>query len=174
VTKVAGKRALLIGRFQPFHKGHFSIIQEIIHDVQYLIICIGSSRQSFTPKNPFTCGERMLMIKRSLPEKWQSKIFLTGVDDINRYNVWVSHIEDLVPPFDVVVTNSELTRTLFHRRDYSIYSPDLYSRGQYKGEIIRKMMGVSEEWMNMVPSDTAEVIISVDGPERIKCLINIR
>ena len=38
-----GKRGLLIGRMQPVHKGHISVINETLKEVDELIIGIGSA-----------------------------------------------------------------------------------------------------------------------------------
>ncbi|HIQ38838.1 MAG TPA: nicotinamide-nucleotide adenylyltransferase, partial [Methanothermococcus okinawensis] len=55
-------RGFLIGRWQPFHKGHLSIIEEISKEVDELIIGIGSAQKSHTLNDPFTAGERIMMI----------------------------------------------------------------------------------------------------------------
>ena len=59
-------RGLLIGRFQPFHKGHFEVIKEIASQVDKLIIGIGSAQESHTFDDPFTAGQRHLMLSESL------------------------------------------------------------------------------------------------------------
>ena len=50
--------AVYIGRFQPFHLGHVHVIKEALERAEHLIICIGSSNESRTAKNPFTFQER--------------------------------------------------------------------------------------------------------------------
>lgn len=52
---------ILIGRFQPLHKAHQSIIDEIMHDGRKPIIFIGSSNKS-DEKNPFSYAERASII----------------------------------------------------------------------------------------------------------------
>ena len=52
---------ILIGRFQPLHKAHQSIIDEIIHDGLKPIIFIGSSNIS-NGKNPFSYVQRASII----------------------------------------------------------------------------------------------------------------
>lgn len=59
------KRGLYIGRFQPYHYGHEKILEFISHDVKEIIIGIGSSQESHTMENPFTCGERIEMVKHA-------------------------------------------------------------------------------------------------------------
>ncbi|HDJ89497.1 MAG TPA: nicotinamide-nucleotide adenylyltransferase, partial [Thermoprotei archaeon] len=57
-------RGLFIGRFQPFHLGHFYALKWILSKVDEVIIGIGSAQVSYTIKNPFTLGERIEMIWR--------------------------------------------------------------------------------------------------------------
>ena len=54
--------AVLIGRFQPVHKGHGYLIKQALNAAQNLIIIIGSSFGSRTLRNSFTCNERKEMI----------------------------------------------------------------------------------------------------------------
>ena len=77
-------RGIYIGRFQPFHKGHLYAVKEVLNEVDELIIGIGSAQESHTLENPFTAGERMLMIKSALAE--------AGVDS---YKVYIVPIPDL-------------------------------------------------------------------------------
>ena len=61
-------RGLFLGRFNPFHKGHLMAIQQILAKENELIIAIGSSQQSHSLENPFTAGERVLMIHAAMKE----------------------------------------------------------------------------------------------------------
>jgi nicotinamide-nucleotide adenylyltransferase len=112
------------------------------------------------------------MIRNSLKPSWREKCILIPIDDINRYNVWVSHVEDLAPPFDLVVGNSALTALLFSDKGYYIKKPKEYSRNEYKGELIRRKMREGNEWRGSVPEETASVIDGINGVERIKNIEN--
>jgi len=162
------RKGLYIGRFQPFHKGHYEVIGEIIDELEYLIIGIGSAKSSYTERNPFSCGERISMIRNSLKPSWHAKCIFIPLDDINRYNVWVSHVEDLTPPFNLVVGNSALTALLFSDKGYYIKNPKEYSREKLKGEVIRRKMRKGDEWRESVPDETAAVIDEINGVERIR------
>jgi nicotinamide-nucleotide adenylyltransferase len=62
------KRAVFVGRFQPFHLGHLIVAKDILEEVDELIVVIGSAQYSHTIENPFTSGERMMMIREALRE----------------------------------------------------------------------------------------------------------
>ncbi|MGF3523208.1 MAG: adenylyltransferase/cytidyltransferase family protein, partial [Candidatus Bathyarchaeia archaeon] len=61
-------RGLYVGRFQPFHLGHLDAIQKILEEVEEIVIVIGSSQYSHNIHNPFTAGERLVMIRKALEE----------------------------------------------------------------------------------------------------------
>ena len=61
-------RGIMVGRFQPFHKGHLSLVKQILGDCDELIIAIGSAQYNYIFQDPFTAGERMSMIHRALTE----------------------------------------------------------------------------------------------------------
>jgi nicotinamide-nucleotide adenylyltransferase len=112
---VISVRALIVGRFQPFHKGHLSAVLEVLAKCDDLVIVVGSAEESHTLANPFTASERYQMIISSLPEEALQKVHVVPVRDVNRYAIWVNHIESYVPPFDVVYSNSAVTRSLFRQ-----------------------------------------------------------
>ena len=161
---------LLIGRFQPFHKGHLEVVRSIAKKCDSLIIGIGSAQYSHTVDNPFTAGERHLMISRTLKDEGMNEYFLVPIVDINRYAVWVSHVVSLVPPFEVVFTNNNLTRRLFSEAAYEVRDSPMFNRDIYSGTEIRRRMVAGEEWKDLVPPAVAKVIDDIDGVNRIKDL----
>ncbi|MCK5560727.1 MAG: nicotinamide-nucleotide adenylyltransferase [Thermoplasmata archaeon] len=165
-------RGLVIGRYQPFHNGHLEVILEIMTDpgCHELILAIGSAQESHTMENPFSAGERILMIDRALKNANVDNYYLIPIPDINRYAVWVSHVESLVPPIDIVYTNNQLTRRLFTERGYNVKSPKLYDREQFSGTKIRKLMIADCDWEALVPSEVAKIISDIDGVKRLKDL----
>jgi cytidyltransferase-related domain len=61
-------RALFIGRFQPLHRGHEEVIKWLLGRHEEVVVAIGSANESFTPRNPFTVGERIEMLYSMLKE----------------------------------------------------------------------------------------------------------
>lgn len=56
------KLGMYLGRFQPFHNGHKSIVDKMLEECEEVIIVIGSSDKKGTVKNPFPAWERATMI----------------------------------------------------------------------------------------------------------------
>lgn len=160
-------RAFYIGRFQPFHLGHLKVITEISREVDELVIGIGSAQLSHTPENPFTAGERIMMIARSL-EKLDLYTYVIPINDIYRNAIWVSHVESMTPPFTKAYSNNPLVSRLFYEAGYDVQYSPMYNRIAYSGTEIRKRMLAEENWQELVPPAVVKVIEEVRGIERLK------
>jgi nicotinamide-nucleotide adenylyltransferase len=163
-------RALYIGRFQPYHLGHHSVIQEIASEADEVIICIGSAQRSHEIENPFTAGERYLMISKSLRESDILNFYIVPILDVNWNAVWVSHVESLIPPVDVVFTNNPLIGRLFQERGYKVRAPLMFNRKEYSGSEIRRRILKDKSWERLVPQAVIEVVREIDGLKRMKDL----
>lgn len=162
-------KGLFVGRFQPLHKGHTSIINSALKEVGTLFVVVGSAECSHTPKDPFTAGERVQMLLLARKELgWGDKVIPIPVRDVNRYSIWVDHVLSYVPGIDVVFSNNPLTRLLFKSRGFEVRSTPLVDRTELSGEAIRARMVSGEEWRSSVPSSVALMIEEMGGVERIK------
>ncbi len=163
-----GARALFLGRFQPLHKGHMSVIEDITSEVARLLIVVGSSQYSHSFENPFTAGERVWMIEESLVEAGLEATIIP-VPDIHRNSLWVSHVETFVPPFDVCYMNNPLPTRLFREAGYEVRSFDLVERDRYEATRVRNRMVRDDGcWKELVPDAVARVIETVDGVQRLQ------
>jgi nicotinamide-nucleotide adenylyltransferase len=160
-------RGLIIGRFQPLHKGHLAVISEALGACDDLVVVIGSAELSHTADNPFTAGERYQMLLSSLSDDDRHKVHIIPVRDVNRYAAWVSHVESYVPPFDVVFSNSDLTRSLFSQAGYEARRTKAYSPKSYSGTEIRRRIAAGEKWTQLVPGPVASIVEALDGRQRL-------
>ncbi|RLI78497.1 nicotinamide-nucleotide adenylyltransferase [Archaeoglobales archaeon] len=162
-------RGFFIGRFQPYHLGHHKVVKKILEEVDELIIGIGSAQESHSLENPFTAGERVLMIVRALEEISSSKrIYVIPLEDIYRNSLWVSHVCSMVPPFDVVFTNNPLVHRLFKEAGFEVRHTGLINRGEYQGTEIRRKIIEGGDWEKYVPRAVVEVIKEIDGISRLR------
>lgn len=162
--------ALIIGRFQPLHRGHLEVIRKVSAECDHVIIGIGSAQRSHTSDNPFTAGERYLMISETLKAEGISNAIIVPVEDLNRYSVWVSHVESICPPFTIVYSNNASTRRLFQEAGYEVRKAPLYNRGEFSGTEVRKRMIDGGDWRSLVPAPVADVIDIIDGIGRMKSI----
>ncbi|MEM0096013.1 MAG: nicotinamide-nucleotide adenylyltransferase [Candidatus Bathyarchaeia archaeon] len=166
------KRGLFVGRFQPFHKGHLQVVKEILNEVDELVIAVGSAQYSHRLDNPFTAGERLVMIRKALEEAKidLSRIWIVPVPDVHVHMVWVSTVEGYTPRFNVVYSNEPLTRRLFIEAGYEVKAIRFHKREVYSATEIRERMLKEENWEELVPKSVAEFIKEIGGVERLKDL----
>lgn len=160
--------SLVIGRFQPLHNGHMEVLRKCAEESDHLIVGIGSAQSSHDPENPFTAGERYMMIANSLKDEGITDFSIVPVEDLNRYSVWVAHVVSMVPPFKRVYTNNPMTRRLFEEAGYEVRRSPMYNRDVYSGTEVRRRIASDEEWRSLVPGAVADVIDAIDGVGRIK------
>jgi len=163
-------RGLLIGRFQPFHRGHLAVVRAIrsAHPAEELILAIGSAQASFTRENPFTAAERYEMIHAALAAAGVDGCVIVPLPDIRRHSVWVAHAEELLPFFRRVHTNNPLTRRLFERAGYAVESPAWVERERFEGRRIRAAMAEGTEWADALPPEVVALVNEFDGPGRLR------
>lgn len=105
---------VFIGRFQPFHAGHYHVMKKALEQAEKLIVVIGSHDMPRTARNPFTTHERIQLIKDSIQnDAIRRRIeFVPQVDHTYNMDKWVASIQGAV--FSVV-----------HRK----FKPDPYNIG---------------------------------------------
>ena len=165
-------RGILIGRMQPVHNGHMQVIKQILEEVDEIIIGIGSAQLSHELKDPFTAGERIVMINQALAEidVDPSRYYIIPMQDINFNAIWASHVKMLTPPFSIVYSGNPLVKQLFTEEGYEVRQPPLYDRLHLSGTEVRKRIIEDDKWQELVPKATADVINEINGVERLKNL----
>ena len=166
------KRGLYVGRFQPFHLGHLSAIKEVLKKVDELIIVIGSAQYSHNVSNPFTAGERLVMVREALEEYGVDyrRVWIVPVPDVHLHMMWVSSLEGYTPHFDAVYSNEPLTRRLFTEVGYKVKPIRFFDRKLHSSTEIRKRIVKDEAWEKLVPKSVARFIKEIDGINRLKDL----
>ncbi len=164
--------ALVIGRFQPFHKGHVEVIKKVASECDKVIIGIGSAQYSNTLENPFTADERNQMISEVLSSENINNAIIVHVDDINNYSEWVKHVETVCPPFSIVYSNNPDTKKLFEEAGYETRKSPMYNRKEYSGEEVRKRIAEDKDWCSLVHPNVKKIIEDVDGVSRIKAIMS--
>jgi nicotinamide-nucleotide adenylyltransferase len=165
-------RGLYVGRFQPFHLGHLEAINDVLKEVEELVIVIGSAQYSHNINDPFTAGERLVMIRRALQEAGieYARLWVVPVPDVHLHMLWVSALEGYTPRFNVVYSNEPLTRRLFMEAGYKVKSIRFFQRKFYTSTLVREKMLKGESWTKLVPKSVADFINEIDGVNRLRDL----
>jgi nicotinamide-nucleotide adenylyltransferase len=160
------RRGLYLGRFQPYHLGHHQVLEKIAEEVDEIIIGIGSAQKSHDIENPFTAGERVLMVSIAL-EEICVKHYVIPIEDIQRNSLWVAHVRSMVPSFEIAYTNNPLVIALLGEAGIEVKQSPLFQRNNYSGTEIRRRMLAGDRWEQFVPKNVVEIIQAIDGVKRL-------
>ncbi|WP_435195817.1 nicotinamide-nucleotide adenylyltransferase [Natronomonas sp. EA1] len=160
-------RGFYIGRFQPYHEGHHAMVARIAEEVDELVLGIGSADQSHTARNPFTAGERIMMITKTLDEL-DIVTYAVPIEDLNRNSVWVSHVQSMSPRFEVAYSNNPLVIRLFEEAGIEVRQSPMFRRDEFEGTEVRERMAAGKNWQALVPDAVVDVIDEIDGIERLQ------
>lgn len=152
--------AFFIGRFQPFHLGHLDVIKQILRRHKKVIIGIGSAQYKNMPENPYSAALRKRMIKESLREAQipRRKFTIVKIPDIHDDTKWVTHVEKLIPRFDMVYSGTPRVQKLF-RKDgkHKVMKPKFNIK--ISGTEVRRRMKTEKKWEKLVPKAVRKLLI---------------
>lgn len=167
---------VFIGRFQPFHIGHESVIQEALKQAKQVVVVVGSSFTARTTKNPFTFAERKQMIKAVFPT---DRVVVVPVGDFPYDDTkWVAAVQSAVTTAIPSVKDIGL---IGHSKDSSSYYLKIFPQWKKHVEVedvsginatdIRKaLLGNNKEQLDVstVVSKTVYKLLATiiaDGPD---------
>jgi len=170
----AARRAVFIGRFQPFHLGHLEAVKQILQECNELIIAVGSAQYSYTLENPFTAGERIEMIRIGLEAAGLDlrRIMIIPVPDIGEHSIWVARLKSMLPKFDVAYTNNQFVKLLLEDQNVPVIEPKLINREELNATSIRALMIRNEDWKRFLQPEVASYIESIRGDDRIRKIVS--
>jgi bifunctional NMN adenylyltransferase/nudix hydrolase len=73
---------IFIGRFQPFHQGHLSVVRQGLHQAQQVIILIGSAHRPRNTRDPWTFEERAEMVRSAVGEAEADRVITAPLMDV--------------------------------------------------------------------------------------------
>ncbi len=132
-------RFIVLGRFQPFHKGHEHLLNEafrICEETDELVIAIGSASKGWQSDNPWTFEERKAMIESWLENEHKTAT-MVGIDDINDPPKWVVHATQFHGE-GVLITSDEKTANLYRDSNWVVKSVDMSNRESFEGWRVRQ------------------------------------
>ncbi len=160
-------RGLVIGRFQPLHKGHASVIRAAIEDCVHVVVGIGSSNAPVSVRNPFTFEERERMVRAVFGDT----VEVLSVPDIHDPPNWADHVMKTVGPVDRVFGNDERTLDLFEDAGIPIRRTGLVARDDQKGATVRMRLAAGDRaWRDAVPPAIVSILDEMGADKRIRSL----
>lgn len=143
-------KAVLLGRFQPFHEGHYKVVNHLKDNYSKVEILIGSKNTSRTLDNPLTFEERKKIIENCFPN-----IKITGIEDEEKdkegNKKWVKKLEGKLDKDAKLVSGNDLVielvqkHTEIEQQEPKSFNPEIYS-----GTEIRRRIRSGGEWRYLV------------------------
>lgn len=161
---------LLIGRFQPFHLGHLEALRFALSKVDKLWVGLGSSNKPLQKNNPFSAEERKEMILSSIEDSIKNKIEIFFIPDFEDHKKWVEHIDTLIPKFDIIFTNDEMTKYHYSQLETKVLPVPFTNRNVLSGTNIRDLILNDLKWDELVPSGTKNFLNKINTKHRLKNL----
>jgi len=161
---------LLIGRFQPFHLGHLDALEFALTKVDKLWIGLGSSNIPAQKNNPFSAEQRKEMILSSIDDSIKEKISIYFIPDLDNHVKWIEKIDTIVPKFDIVFSNDELTEHLYSKRSVKVIKIPFLKREKLSGTNIRNLIISDQKWEDLVPEGTKKFLEKTSAKDYLKNL----
>jgi nicotinamide-nucleotide adenylyltransferase len=161
---------LLIGRFQPFHLGHLDALQFALSKVDKLWVGLGSSNLPLQKDNPFSAEQRKEMILSSIDETIKEKISIYFIPDLDNHIKWIEKIDTIVPKFDIIFSNDELTKHLYSKRSIQVITIPFLKRDKLSGTHIRELIISDQKWDDLVPDGSKNFLEKIDAKNYLKNL----
>ncbi|GAA3931128.1 bifunctional nicotinamide-nucleotide adenylyltransferase/Nudix hydroxylase [Litoribacillus peritrichatus] len=137
---------VFIGRFQPFHLGHLTVVNEGLKQAEQLIILCGSAHQPRSIRNPWSVEEREQMIRCSITETENKRVHIAPLMDI-AYNdeSWVRNVQatvnGIVTAFHGIPHKPARVGLIGHSKDQSSYYLNLFP--QWNSVQVANFQGLS-------------------------------
>ena len=133
--------SIVLGRFQPFHRGHIALIEWAYEqkESEYLRIVIGSANRPQSPENPWNWEERKEMIcswKENEHPEWKFEII--AIPDINNPPKWVEHAEKYHGKSGLLLTSDKETQLLYEQKDWRTKYLEFENRESFEGWRVRE------------------------------------
>jgi nicotinamide-nucleotide adenylyltransferase len=157
--------SLFIGRFQPLHNGHMSVIKRLAKRSN-LKIGIGSAQYRNTKDNPFSAEERKAMIKAALKAEHIKNVKIFLIHDIHDDPAWAAHVKNIVGDFDTAYSGNPWVINLFKKAKipYKI----IQEIDPYEATKIRTAIAKNKPIDHLVPSAVLTYLKKIRALERIK------
>lgn len=123
---------VLIGRFQPFHSAHLTIIQRAKILCKQLIIITGSAHRPRTYKNPFTVEERHDMIRTSTLPIVDGSFYVkleSNIDTVYNDAAWAVRVQTIVSKH---TKPGDRIGLIGHKKDNSSFYLDMFPQWAFE------------------------------------------
>lgn len=163
---------LVVGRFQPLHKGHEAVVRAALAESDRVAVVIGSSDAPVSWKNPFDLSERLAMVHAAFADEIEAEtVGVVPVPDLFDPPRWVELVLELVPDAGTVFGNSDWTLGLFRAVGLKVRATGLEHREVWHASRIRRQLAEGDAaWRDAVSPPVAAVLEKLQAAKRLRSL----
>lgn len=144
---------VVIGRFQPFHKGHAWLIKKASERFEKVVILIGSPTKD-DKNNPWDLKKRVRMVKKFIKHESLNKKILKieEIVDVPDDDKWLRiALKKIGNEKFVVVGDNEWVNGIFENAGYKVWRTGYFKRENYEGVKIRQLINEGNLWSDRIP-----------------------
>ena len=110
------------------------------------------------------------MILSSIDDSIKNKIEIFFIPDFENHKKWIEHIDNIIPKFDIVFTNDEMTKYLYSKLETKVLPIPFTNRNVLSGTNIRDLILNDQKWEELVPDGTKNFLNETNTKHRLKNL----
>lgn len=148
------KRGIIVGRFQPFHKGHLELFRFALTQCDHIGVVIGSVNKK-DKDNPLNFDQRLYLLNKVIKREGIGDMVdrVVGLEDFPDDDKWMNVLMSRIGEFEVSYGHNEWTNGIIGDHGYEVVEGPMYKRESLEGEQIRKLIrSGNEEWKKRVPA----------------------
>ena len=116
----AARRALVVVRAQPFHRGHLALIVHAAAIADEVVVVVAAADKSHAPHDPFTAGERLAMVRAAIKGVVQKPVWLLALPSPSWSAMALPQLAFCAPAVDVVVAHNPILRAMAIEHGFSV------------------------------------------------------
>jgi len=110
------------------------------------------------------------MILSSIDETMKEKISIYFIPDLDNHIKWIEKIDTIVPKFDIIFSNDELTKHLYSKRNIQVTTIPFLKRDKLSGTHIRDLIISDQKWNDLVPEGSKKFLEKINAKNHLKNL----
>lgn len=179
---------VFLGRMQPFHEGHLSIITKALSVSDRLMVGIGSANGPRSHRNPFTYKEREQMSLLAIPPADRDRVtFFPVADYLYNEDRWIEAVHHRVSLNAEAIGAKDDISLIGHSKDSSSYYLKMFPRwGAISAPNFKALNATAmreayfrkgAEWLtnggaSVVPKEVRDFLIAFAGTETFNDLVD--
>lgn len=115
----AVRRALVVTRAQPFHRGHLALVERGLALRDEVVLVVAAAERALSARDPFTAGERLSLVRAGLGAL-SPRVWLAALPAPTWPAAALRQLHYWTPDFDLVVGHNPVLRALAEQHGLSV------------------------------------------------------